>query len=122
MEIIFGKIDNKNVLTLQGEFTIYSASEFKIKIDANQEILKSDLTIDLSKVTRIDTSGIQVLISLKKHFNEKGFNIILINHSDAVISIIELYGLLAYFGDQIRLKKDDQGKYAFKYGRKKGYY
>lgn len=122
MESKFTKVDNKNVLSLLGEFTIYAVSEFKQKIDSTPDLVKSDLYIDLSKVTRIDTSGIQALISIKKFYTNKGLNIHLMNHSEAMIAIIELYGLMAFFGDQLKLKKEDLDKFPFKYGRKKGYY
>jgi anti-anti-sigma factor len=122
MESKFTKVDNKNVLSLLGEFTIYAVSEFKQKIDSTPDLVKSDLYIDLSKVTRIDTSGIQALISIKKLYTNKGLNIHLMNHSEAMIAMIELYGLMAFFGDQLKLKKEDLDKFPFKYGRKKGYY
>jgi len=122
MESKFTKVDNKNVLSLLGEFTIYAVSEFKQKIDSTPDLVKSDLYIDLSKVTRIDTSGIQALISIKKFYTIKGLNIHLMNHSEAMIAMIELYGLMAFFGDQLKLKKEDLDKFPFKYGRKKGYY
>lgn len=113
---------DKPILTLNGEFTIYAVAEFKEKCKELKLLECNTLSIDLSGIVRIDTSGMQCLIALKEKFNQDGHILELNNHSEAVLTMIELYGLLSFFGDPMKIRKVDQSKFQFKYGRKKGLY
>ncbi|MCC5815198.1 MAG: STAS domain-containing protein [Leptospira sp.] len=124
MEIKKTESDNSVDISLVGEFTIYSVSE--LKNDFNKLFQKDrtqlTLNLDLSQVTRIDTAAIQLLIALKLEFLRNHFSVNFINHSEAVIEAIELYGLMGFFGDPIRLNKSQKETFLFAYGRKKGFY
>jgi anti-anti-sigma factor len=124
MEVIKTESDKSVDISLVGEFTIYSVSELKNNFNKlfQEDQFHLTLNLDLSKVTRIDTAAIQLLIALKLEFlrNHLSFNIL--NHSEAVIEAIDLYGLMGFFGDPIRLNKSQKEKFPFAYGRKKGFY
>lgn len=116
------RLSNSDSIQLIGEFTIYSVSEFKNYITKEFEAENAIQKIDLSQLTRIDTAGIQALIALKKFLESKHTKLELYNHSESVIAILELYGLLAYFGNPVKLNKSQREVYTFPYGRKKGFY
>lgn len=124
MEIKISETDKQLDFTLKGEFTIYSVSDFKKKLDEIMENSgwKPKIYIDLSGVSRMDTAGIQFLIALKLHSSKKNTQLILQNHSDEIIAMIELYGLMGFFGDPIKLTKSKKDIFPFSYGRKKGFY
>ncbi|RHX86707.1 STAS domain-containing protein [Leptospira stimsonii] len=103
-------------IVIEGELTIYDALELKGSFD---EILKnknSILEIDLSKITKIDTSCLQILLALKMEARKKEFTIRLINHSHAVLKLIDLYGLTGFLRDKIKLQKEDLKEFSFQYG------
>lgn len=92
------EVDGILHVAIAGEMTIYNASEQKNKL---VELLSSttDLQVDLSAVTEIDSAGLQILLWLKKEVS----GVKLINHSQSVVSVFELLNLAMYFGDPIVL-------------------
>ena len=85
------------VLRIDGELTIYRAQELKQALLADP----APVEIDLSGVTEIDTAGLQLLILAKKTALAKQRTLRLVAHSPAVIEVIELLNLAAYFGDPL---------------------
>jgi anti-sigma B factor antagonist len=124
MEIKKTESDNMVDYALVGEFTIYSVSELKNDFSATLQKHQSQLKInlDLSNVTRIDTAGIQLLVALNLEMSRTNLTLNILNHSQSVIEAIELYGLMGFFGDPIRLNKSQKDTFTFLYGRKKGFY
>ena len=85
-------------LSLSGPLSIYEVAGL-------QEILKpltapESLTVDLQEVDEIDTAGLQLLLALHQWLGE---HLLLIRHSQAVIELIDLFQLAAFFGDDIVL-------------------
>ena len=87
-------------LAIEGELTIYRAAELK---PAVLEPLQggSDLEIDLSAVTEIDSAGVQLLMLSKRHAWTVQRELRLIGHSPAVLEVFELLDLAAFFGDPL---------------------
>jgi anti-sigma B factor antagonist len=86
-----------NVLRLEGEFTIFRATELKPALLANPPVDE----IDLSGVTEIDTAGVQLLMLAKKTALAQQRNLKLVAHSPAVLEVFELLNVAAYFGDHL---------------------
>jgi anti-anti-sigma factor len=88
------------LLRLDGELNIYRAAELKPLL---LQALDSapQLEIDLSGVTEIDTSGVQLLMLAKRRSQALQRELRLANHSPAVVEVIELLDLAAYFGDPL---------------------
>ena len=85
-------------LSLSGPLTFYEVAGI-------QELLKplgapESLTVDLQEVDEIDTAGLQLLLALHQW---QGEHLHLIRHSQAVIELIDLFQLAAFFGDDIVL-------------------
>jgi len=87
-------------IVIDGEMTIYAALEQSNALMAH---LKAgvEVQIDLSQVSEIDSAGTQLLMNLKKESTRLKSELRLINHSEAVVEVVELLGLTSYFGDPI---------------------
>ena len=88
------------VLRLSGELTIYRAAELKpLLLQALDSA--AQLEIDLSEVSEIDTSGVQLLMATKRRAQALGHELRLSAHSAPVVEVLELLDLAAFFGDPL---------------------
>lgn len=77
------------------------------------------IKLNLNEIERIDSSGIQLLLFLKKQSLQNHQSLILLNHSLAVLKSFDLLGLVSYFGDRIKVKKEHANEVEFRYGTRK---
>ncbi|ACB36051.1 anti-sigma-factor antagonist [Leptothrix cholodnii SP-6] len=87
--------DAPRTLRIQGELSIFRATELKQALLAEPAATE----IDLSGVTDIDTAGLQLLMLAKKHARRSGREVRLVGHSPAVIELFELLHIAGHFGD-----------------------
>lgn len=92
---------------LQGDLTIYNAIEQKAEL-LNYLACSEELEINLSQVNDIDTSGLQLLILLKREAVKHAKKLSYIMHSKAVLEILEMTRLTSVFGDQVILAHDEE--------------
>jgi anti-anti-sigma regulatory factor len=59
--------------------------------------------LDLSGVEELDTAGVQLLLWLKQEARRGGYACTLVNHSPAVVEVLDLLKLAGTFGDPILL-------------------
>ena len=85
-------------LAIEGEMTIYTALDTKPQLLRHLAKLK-ELEVDLSQVTEIDSAGLQLLCALKREASQAGVKLRIIEHSAAVIDVIDTYQLAGFFGD-----------------------
>ena len=87
-------------IAIDGELTIYRAADFKVTV---LEALRKSrvLEVDLSGVTELDTAGLQVLMLAKNCAAAEQRELRLLNHSPAVVEIVEMLNLGAFFGDAL---------------------
>jgi anti-anti-sigma factor len=118
MEFEVKKSEDTCLVIHKGDFNIYGVSKFltelKSLVGSNNKI-----ALDLGQVTEMDTAGLQALVALKKECVKHGKQLKLINHSHAVIKMIDLLGLIGFFGDKIKISPEERDRYSFKYGIKK---
>jgi len=82
----------------EGEMTIYRAAEFKpALLDALAQ--SDEIELDLSAVSEMDTSGVQLLMLMKREAVAAGKSLKLSGHSPAVLEVFELLDLGSWFGD-----------------------
>ena len=87
-------------LSLTEDLTIYHALELKqTLLDALSTT--SDLELNLSQVSEMDTAGLQLLILLKKEAQRAGKSVRIVAHSQAVSALIDFCNLAAEFGDPL---------------------
>ncbi|MBM9575563.1 STAS domain-containing protein [Leptospira sp. 201903070] len=119
-ESVIFRSDNSQVsglkIWIEGELTIYDALSLKETLDPILKDTNSILEIDLSRVSKLDTSCLQILLALKKEARKKEFTIRFVNHSHAVLKLIDLYGLTGFLRDKIKLQKEDLKEFSFQYG------
>ena len=87
-------------IAIDGELTIYRAADLKVTV---LEALRKArvLEVDLSGVTELDTAGLQVLMLAKNTAAADKRELHLLNHSPAVVEIVEMLNLGAFFGDAL---------------------
>lgn len=92
--------ENNIHLFIEGEMTIYRASELKDMIGpalaSNQNI-----EIDLSLVTELDSAGLQLMLSSKIESAVRGTKLSFLGHSPAVREVLDLCDLGGFFGDPV---------------------
>ena len=92
------------VLDVPGDMTIYEAGEIK-ELFSTVLAEHEKINVNLSNVSEIDSSGIQLMVSLKKDAAEKNKTVNYCSHSQAVIGLLDLFDMTSYFGDPIVIKK-----------------
>lgn len=108
MELSSERQGNRLRVRAAGDMTIYAAADLK---PALLETLTQgdDIEIDLSAVSELDTSGVQLLMLLKREAGAAGKPLTLTRHSPAVLEVFELLGLGGWFGDPQLLPADAMG-------------
>lgn len=92
-------------LSIRGEFTIFTAMASKeLLLNALTHSVATDIDIDLSEVTEIDTAGLQLMIMAKREASSQGKNVRFRRHSDAVLDLIDLCDLTGFFGDPVLIR------------------
>ena len=93
-------------MVVEPDMTIYHAIELKQKLlDA---LLQTELLeVDLSQVSEIDTSGIQLLMLTKRESQKQGKTLAIVAHSPAVREALDFYNLAAFFGDPLIISARD---------------
>lgn len=83
-----------------GEFSIFQAKEVFEQLRPILEE-KQNITFDLAKVVSIDTSVIQTFMFIKRALKQHDCTLNLINHSQAVLDLMERLGLVNWFNDPV---------------------
>ena len=91
-------------LIMDGEMTVHCAWQLRDQILAllPQE---GELEVDLSGVTEIDSAGLQLMLQVKR---SHGWALRFINHSPAVLQILDIAHLAAHFGDPMVIPSDER--------------
>lgn len=96
-EAAIGASAISDVLSIEGEMTIYRAVELKQILLAQLAQPGAAIRLDLSWVTELDSAGVQLLLLVKQlaAVRKKVFH--LVGCSDAVEDVLRLLNLQAYF-------------------------
>lgn len=103
----------------QGYLTVPFVKEWKELSNIWSDSKGKVIELDLSGVQRIDSAGIQFLMYLKVLSEKKHQSFQLKNHSLAVLKVLDLLGLVSFFGDRVKVKKEHSGEVEFRYGTRK---
>ena len=90
---------------IEGEMTIYNAEVIKENLDGIIDDPR-ELEINLSKINEIDSAGIQLLMLTKKERALHDRKTSLAAHSNAVVDVLEIFGLVPYFGDPVVMTRN----------------
>jgi anti-anti-sigma factor len=86
------------VVYIEGEMTIYRAAEIKRTL-LTSIVEAAVVEFDLSKVTELDSAGVQLLMLAKRTAQARHGALRLVAHSPVVRDVIELLSLGSYFGN-----------------------
>jgi anti-sigma B factor antagonist len=81
-------------LTLDGEIDIETCVDHLPRVLAYDG---RDVTIDVGKVTFIDSSGLGLLIKLRRRADDSGGTVHLVNQPPCVAKLLEMSGLADFF-------------------------
>lgn len=92
--------DGMTHLVIEGEMTIYRAAELKDVLLSAMRGARV-IEVDLSQVSEIDSSGMQLMIAAKREAMAAGKQLHFAGHGRAVLEVLDLCDLSTFFGDQI---------------------
>ena len=98
MNITLKELENDIVLLdVDGEIDLYTASDLKDMIFEQIDFNKTNIIIDLERVTYIDSSGIGTLITSLSKLKKINGNMCIIHVYDSVKKVFELTKLTTFF-------------------------
>lgn len=99
-----GDASGVQVLTMQGEMTIYQAEALHaMLVEAIGNCAGVGIELDLAAVTDIDCAGMQLLVAAKKFAESRRLVLRLVRHSPAVQEAFAMLDVSAFFGDPLVL-------------------
>jgi anti-anti-sigma factor len=101
MNISVKKRKGSHRVEIDGEMNIYSAVTLKEELACTVEEA-NEIDLALGKVTEIDTSGVQILIALKREADAAGKALRITSVSQQVTSVIRLLNLEDRFGESLK--------------------
>ena len=89
-----------SVLTVRGDIDLASAPDFETSLRTALDQSPSSITIDLTGLTFIDSSGLRVLVSLSKEAQSRGATLGLRNVPRHAQRVLDITGLSEWFEGQ----------------------
>ncbi len=89
-------------LALEGDLTIYDAARMKDELLARLHA-NSKLKVDLSGITELDSSGVQLLLLMQREASEANKPLQWANHSTAVSEVLTLLNLGSTLGEPVSI-------------------
>lgn len=87
-----------SAIAIEGEMSIYFAVEMKERLLAMLGAGHDDVVLDLSRVTELDTCGLQMLLMVRAVAAASGRAFGLRNPSTTVAEVLQLCGLKEWIG------------------------
>lgn len=106
-------------ITWEGYLTVPFVKDWKILSEVWTSAKGQVYSLDLSGIQRVDSAGIQFLMYLKTLSLKNHFSLKLENHSLPVLKVLDLLGLVSFFGDRVKVKKEHSNEVEFRYGTRK---
>ena len=96
------------ICAVQGEMNIYSASEVRDELLQNLAA-HAQVEVDLANVADFDSSGVQILLVLRREAQRTGKSLSFVHHSQAVRDVLDLLNLVGELGDPLIIPLDATG-------------
>ncbi len=93
-------------MEIVGDMTIYEALEIKKKLLSSFDKAQ-EMEVNLSGVSEIDSTGVQLLMLVKMESQRQGKKLRLTAHSEATLKVLDTLSLSAFFGDPVLISADD---------------
>lgn len=112
------KSDDKIELIFLGEFNIYNLKVIQQKLLDSLE-LNIPVILNMGKATSFDSAGIQLLVAARESYLVRNVDFKIINHPLDLLRFLDIYGLIGYFGDHIKVSSSAKKELQLSYGLKK---
>jgi anti-anti-sigma factor len=90
-------------IDIKGELSIFTAADLRLRLLSALDV-GSELEVDLSAVSEMDSAGMQLLVATKKDAAARNKPLRFTGHSPAVVDLLELCDLTGYFGDPLLIR------------------
>lgn len=91
-------------VAIEGDFTIFAAQGLKEELLAALDSAER-IDVDLSRVSEIDSAGIQLMVAAKKEAAARQKPLAFTGHSPAVLEALDLCDLSSHFGDPVLIPR-----------------
>jgi anti-sigma B factor antagonist len=81
---------------LAGEFDIAAVEKFEAELRQVEQESPSEIVIDLSSLTFIDSSGLRMLLQVDREARQNGFDLVLLGPAQSVRRVFETTGLVEH--------------------------
>ena len=89
--------DDTHVVAVAGEIDLFTAPEFKQRMSAPIDEGRSNLVVDLSATTFIDSSSLGVLIGAHRRLKLRGGSLVVVCANEAIAKTFKITGLDGVF-------------------------
>src|ERR1700742_718749 len=89
--------DDTHVVTVTGEIDLFTAPEFKQRVSAPIDAGSSNVIVDLTGTTFIDSSSLGVLIGAHRRLKLRGGSLVVVCDNDAIVKTFKITGLDGVF-------------------------
>lgn len=91
------EIDGKLVAKLSGELDTAAAHDTELALQPLMESGGKDIIFDCSDLEYIASSGLRILLSIRKNATEQGSRVVLKGVNDVVLDVLNLTGFISIF-------------------------
>ena len=91
------EIDGKLVAKLNGELDTAAAHDTELALKPLMESGGKDIIFDCSELEYIASSGLRILLSIRKNATEQGSRVVLKGVNDVVLDVLNLTGFISIF-------------------------
>lgn len=110
--------DEECLLTIEGDMTVYHIVEIKNQFLDFLYKCKT-IIVDLGSVNEFDSSAAQVFVLIKREAIRLNKTLKCINHSEAVLTVLDLFGLMSMFSEKIHIPNENSDNLSYSYGTQK---
>ena len=89
--------DGTHVVAVTGEIDLFTAPEFKQRVSAPIDDGRSNIVVDLTQTTFIDSSSLGVLIGAHRRLKQRGGRLVVVCDGEAIIKTFRITGLDGVF-------------------------
>ena len=97
METTFEQLEDKFLVTLEGELDTAAATEVSQELQPLYLSCGKDVIIDCTKLEYISSSGLRILISILKGAKSGGSKVVIKNLNDDIKNVFKLTGFIHLF-------------------------
>jgi anti-sigma B factor antagonist len=89
--------DDTHLVAVSGEIDLFTAPQLKQRMSAPIEAGRSQLVVDLSATTFIDSSSLGVLIGAHRRLEQRGGSLVVVCANEAITKTLKITGLDGVF-------------------------